>query len=266
MYTVTIGTLTNANGSIITANPASGMEGTEITLTVSPVIHYRLKAGTLKYDTTAINETTLKFYLPAKNVTVSAEFELDPGRLVLNEQKVYYFNGGYTGTKNDSNFVPPEHDEFTLPYMMCIGSKSGEIDLGPVPADVPVTDGQFSKIIDISALQDYIFEFTELDGFTATTGMKCIMIGGFSTDKTISSEVQVLWLMSGEGTPMRPALLLYASKGGTITGKGTNSSLPYQLKQCTWDVIVAEGWNIITLDETTASNGDNYFWLLANES
>ncbi|MDR0655560.1 MAG: hypothetical protein LBG22_04530, partial [Treponema sp.] len=73
-------------------------------------------------------------------------------------------------------------------------------------------------------------------------------------------------LMSGGGTPMRPALLLYASKGGTITGKGTNSSLPYQLKQCTWNVTVAEGWNIITLDETTASNGDNYFWLLADES
>jgi hypothetical protein len=75
IYTVTIGTLTNANGSTITANPTSGMEGTEITLTVSPAIGYRLKAGTLKYDTTEIDETTLKFYLPAKNVTVLAEFE-----------------------------------------------------------------------------------------------------------------------------------------------------------------------------------------------
>lgn len=75
-YTVTIGTLTNANGCTITASPTSGTEGTEITLTVNEVNSYRLKSGTLKYGTTAINETTKKFTLPAADVTVTAEFEL----------------------------------------------------------------------------------------------------------------------------------------------------------------------------------------------
>jgi hypothetical protein len=71
-YTVTIGTLKNG---IITANPTSGTEGTEITLMVNPDNGYRLKAGTLKYGTTAIDETILKFNLSAENVTVTAEFE-----------------------------------------------------------------------------------------------------------------------------------------------------------------------------------------------
>ena len=71
-YTVTIGTLTNGS---ISANPTSGVEGTEITLTVNPGDLYRLKTGTLKYGSTLINETTQKFNLPAENVTVIAEFE-----------------------------------------------------------------------------------------------------------------------------------------------------------------------------------------------
>jgi hypothetical protein len=75
-YTVTIGTLTNANGCTITANPTSGKIGIEITLTVNEIGNYRLKTGTLKYGTTEINETTKKFNLPATNVTITAEFEL----------------------------------------------------------------------------------------------------------------------------------------------------------------------------------------------
>jgi len=74
-YTVTIGTLTNANGSTISAYPASGPAGTEITLTINEANGYRLKAGTLRYGTTPVNETTQKFYLPANNVIITAEFE-----------------------------------------------------------------------------------------------------------------------------------------------------------------------------------------------
>jgi hypothetical protein len=72
-YTVTIGSLTNGT---ITANPTSGIEGTEIVLKVTPSGGYSLKAGTIKYGTTAIDETTKKFNLPAENVTITAEFEL----------------------------------------------------------------------------------------------------------------------------------------------------------------------------------------------
>ena len=72
IYTVSIGTLTNGE---ITLYPTSGIAGTEITLTINPNNLYRLKAGTLKYGVTAINETTLKFILPSSNVIVNAEFE-----------------------------------------------------------------------------------------------------------------------------------------------------------------------------------------------
>jgi hypothetical protein len=71
-YTVTIGTLSNGS---ITASPTSGVEGTEITLTVTPASGYRLKFGTLKHGTTTINESTFKFNLPDEDVTVVAEFE-----------------------------------------------------------------------------------------------------------------------------------------------------------------------------------------------
>lgn len=77
-YTVSIASLT---GGTIVASPVSGVEGTEITLTVTPESGKQLKEGTLKYtpvggDTaTSIDETTKKFNLPAVNVTVSAEFE-----------------------------------------------------------------------------------------------------------------------------------------------------------------------------------------------
>lgn len=79
IYTVTIGTLTNGT---ITASPTSGTVGTEISLTVTPDNGYQLKAGTLKYGTTAIDEATKKFNLPAENVTVTAEFESNAAFIV----------------------------------------------------------------------------------------------------------------------------------------------------------------------------------------
>ena len=75
IFTVTIGTLINANGSTIIASPTSGVEGTEIILTINEDNTYRLKSGTLKYGEIAINETTLKFNLPSNNIIVTAEFE-----------------------------------------------------------------------------------------------------------------------------------------------------------------------------------------------
>lgn len=74
-YTVTIGTLTDANGSTITASPTSGAAGTEITLTVTENAKRMLKSGTLKYGTTAIDETSKKFILPAEDVVITATFE-----------------------------------------------------------------------------------------------------------------------------------------------------------------------------------------------
>ena len=75
IYTVTIGELTNANGSTITASPKSGVEGTEIILTIIENNNYLLKTGTLKYGEFSIDENILKFNLPAKNVIITAEFQ-----------------------------------------------------------------------------------------------------------------------------------------------------------------------------------------------
>ncbi|MDD4773544.1 MAG: S-layer homology domain-containing protein [Eubacteriales bacterium] len=69
-YRITVGELT---GGTITASPAVAREGKTITLTVTPNEGKQLKAGTLKYDDTVIEGTT--FTMPAKNVTVTAEFE-----------------------------------------------------------------------------------------------------------------------------------------------------------------------------------------------
>jgi len=98
VYTVNIGTFTNGS---ITANPTSGIEGTEITLTIDPNNLYRLKKGSLKYGTTTINETTLKFNLPSSNITITAEFEMmiigswltqnyDYGIITFNDNMTFY--------------------------------------------------------------------------------------------------------------------------------------------------------------------------------
>jgi hypothetical protein len=73
LYEVTIGPLT---GGTITASPTAAHAGTLISLTVTPDAGKRLKAGTLKYDDTAIEGTT--FLMPEKDVTVTAEFEDKP--------------------------------------------------------------------------------------------------------------------------------------------------------------------------------------------
>ena len=72
-YTVTIGTLV---GGTITASPTKARPGTLITLTITPDTGKQLKAGTLKYDDVAITGTT--FAMPAKDVTITAEFEDKP--------------------------------------------------------------------------------------------------------------------------------------------------------------------------------------------
>jgi hypothetical protein len=118
-FTVTIGSLTN--GSIV-ANPTSGVEGTEITLTVNPENIYRLKSGTLKHGTTTIDETTLKFSLPASNVTVTAQFESlfigtwnnqeQSYKIIFNENtyiiKFYYINTWCNDYKGTFSFTETE--------------------------------------------------------------------------------------------------------------------------------------------------------------
>jgi hypothetical protein len=62
----------------VTADKATAEVGDPITLTVTPASGYRLKADTLKFNGTAISETTFAFAMPEEDVTVTAEFELIP--------------------------------------------------------------------------------------------------------------------------------------------------------------------------------------------
>jgi hypothetical protein len=103
-YTVTIGTLTNGS---ITAIPTSGIAGTEITLTVNPDDLYRLKSGTLKYGSTVIDETSVKFKLPSTNVTVIGEFELlFFGTWLMNDRIIYSFSENvFTGQRKNGNYT-----------------------------------------------------------------------------------------------------------------------------------------------------------------
>jgi hypothetical protein len=148
IYSVTIGTLPYANGCTITANPTSGTEGTEITLTVNELTGFQLKAGTLKYGTTAINETTKKFNLPASDVTITAEFEsaLAPAQRILGtwlcddfeQDRWFKFVAGGTGQfANDGNFTNAVN--FTYTYngtLLTITNSSGP---GAIPnGDYPL--------------------------------------------------------------------------------------------------------------------------------
>ncbi len=69
-YTITID---DTEGGTITADRTKARPGTLITLTVTPDTGKQLKTGTLKYDDTEI--TDKKFIMPAKNITITAEFE-----------------------------------------------------------------------------------------------------------------------------------------------------------------------------------------------
>ena len=65
-----------ANGSI-TTDASNYEEGAKVNVYVEPAEGYRLKAGSLKYNDTAMEGTS--FLMPAEDVVISAEFELDSG-------------------------------------------------------------------------------------------------------------------------------------------------------------------------------------------
>ncbi|OPX43326.1 endo-1,4-beta-xylanase A precursor [Ruminiclostridium hungatei] len=72
-YTITIAPL---EGGTVEALPSKARPGTVITLTVAPEAGKQLKAGSLKYNGTAVTGNT--FIMPAENVTITAEFEDKP--------------------------------------------------------------------------------------------------------------------------------------------------------------------------------------------
>ena len=76
-YAITL-PATDANGNKVTADKASAAEGETVTLTVTPASEYQLKSGTLKVnngDVAISGSGPYTFTMPAKPVTVTAEFE-----------------------------------------------------------------------------------------------------------------------------------------------------------------------------------------------
>ncbi len=77
-YSVTVSdALTNGH---ITADKVEAAAGETVTLVVSPDEGYQLKAGSLKFNETAIEGDS--FVMPAENVVVSAEFEKSAAKLL----------------------------------------------------------------------------------------------------------------------------------------------------------------------------------------
>lgn len=70
-YTISFAVMTN--GSVSSTPAGTARLGDVVNLTVTPASNYRLKAGSLKVNGTAI--TGMSFTMPAQNVTISAEFE-----------------------------------------------------------------------------------------------------------------------------------------------------------------------------------------------
>jgi uncharacterized protein YjdB len=79
-FSITIGVF--AHGSVTTVPPGTAYAagGATINLVIAPETGYRLKAGTLKFNDTAIipTGTTASFTMPAAAVTIAAEFEAIP--------------------------------------------------------------------------------------------------------------------------------------------------------------------------------------------
>ena len=95
-YTITV---SDAQNGIVKASPLKAFNGETITLTTYPAAGYKLKEFIVKdKDGKAITVTNNQFTMPDGNVTVAAEFEIDPGTPVsstpqaTDNTKVWSFN------------------------------------------------------------------------------------------------------------------------------------------------------------------------------
>lgn len=95
-YTITV---SDAQNGTVKASPLKAFNGETITLTTYPAAGYKLKEFIVKdKDGKAITVTNNQFTMPDGNVTVAAEFEIDPGTPVsstpqaTDNTKVWSFN------------------------------------------------------------------------------------------------------------------------------------------------------------------------------
>ena len=149
IFTVIIGDL--LNGSII-ANPISGTEGTEITLTINPDDFYKLKVGTLKYGITIIDEELLKFNLPNSNIIINAQFESMFNGLWQNSNNILSINENIFIHKNiEGKYVGIGNWDIELPNKI-IQTYSHYIGIGVENINVFYESSNY--------ISNYIFEYT----------------------------------------------------------------------------------------------------------
>ena len=74
-----------ANGTV-TTDAANYEEGAKVNVYVEPAEGYRLKAGSLKYNDTAMEGTS--FLMPAEDVVITAEFEVDSGEVPVDKAEL----------------------------------------------------------------------------------------------------------------------------------------------------------------------------------
>lgn len=104
LYTVKISSLT---GGSINASPSTAFDTEQITLTVEPQEGYILKSGTLTVkdeNDSDVSFASLKFTMPASNVTVSAEFEQKEAQTytITCPQTTYTDNGSVTAIPSEA--------------------------------------------------------------------------------------------------------------------------------------------------------------------
>jgi hypothetical protein len=101
---ITIGSMSNGR---VTANLTRARPGITVNLTVTPNSGFRLRANTLRFNTTAVTGTS--FIMPAAAVTVTAEFEPIPPtitNITANPTAIISNGGNSTITATGTNLVP----------------------------------------------------------------------------------------------------------------------------------------------------------------
>jgi len=108
----TVKTASNLSGGSLSANYTEAEEGTTVTVTVTPNTGKKLEAGSLCWteataggETVAINETTLQFQMPAKNITISCRFTDAAVETSTSPSITSFVINGVSGTVNDTTGV-----------------------------------------------------------------------------------------------------------------------------------------------------------------
>lgn len=153
-------------GGTITVSSTSAKAGETITVTVTPKTGKRLVPGSLKYsESTAggavvnIDETTLKFTMPASEISISCTWEDDTSDTPSTSEKAIttFMINGVTGTVNDTAGTI----SITLPNGTDLTSLSPVIGLGD---DVKSISPASGKTVDLS--KPVTYTVTMKDGTT----------------------------------------------------------------------------------------------------